>query len=170
MEITRKKGIQRAKIVGHNKVLLYIIIILVVALIALYYYIGQVKKIDNFEKCAAAGNPIMESYPRQCMYEGETFVEEIEASIGGERDEHGCLGPAGYSYNETLGGCVREWEQPGEVYCTIQSREADACIALYEPVCGYNIEIDESKTYSNSCSACMNSDVDYWLDGECSEE
>ncbi|MFC1754532.1 hypothetical protein ACFL96_14245 [Thermoproteota archaeon] len=30
--------------------------------------------------------------------------------IGGERDEHGCLGPAGYSWNETVGACVREWE------------------------------------------------------------
>jgi len=30
--------------------------------------------------------------------------------IGGERDEYGCLIPAGYSYNETLGVCVREWE------------------------------------------------------------
>ncbi len=30
--------------------------------------------------------------------------------IGGERDEHGCLGPAGYTYNETLEVCVREWE------------------------------------------------------------
>lgn len=30
--------------------------------------------------------------------------------IGGQRDEHGCLGPAGYSYNETVGACLREWE------------------------------------------------------------
>jgi hypothetical protein len=30
--------------------------------------------------------------------------------IGGQRDSHGCLGPAGYSWNETEKGCVREWE------------------------------------------------------------
>lgn len=30
--------------------------------------------------------------------------------IGGQRDEHGCLGPAGYSYNKTLDVCLREWE------------------------------------------------------------
>lgn len=34
----------------------------------------------------------------------------FERSIGGERDEHGCLGPAGYTWNETIGACVREWE------------------------------------------------------------
>lgn len=30
--------------------------------------------------------------------------------IGGERDEHGCLEPAGYSYSQKIGACVREWE------------------------------------------------------------
>ena len=34
--------------------------------------------ITNFEECAAAGNPVMESYPRQCTFDGQTFVEEIE--------------------------------------------------------------------------------------------
>lgn len=30
--------------------------------------------------------------------------------IGGQRDEHGCLGPAGYSWNEEIGVCARQWE------------------------------------------------------------
>ena len=30
--------------------------------------------------------------------------------IGGETDSHGCLGPAGYSWNSSLGFCLREWE------------------------------------------------------------
>lgn len=35
--------------------------------------------ITNFDQCVAAGNPIMESYPRQCRTtDGRTFVEEIE--------------------------------------------------------------------------------------------
>ena len=34
--------------------------------------------INNFDECAAAGNPVMESYPRQCRTEdGKHFVEEI---------------------------------------------------------------------------------------------
>lgn len=36
--------------------------------------------------------------------------EEEETLIGGQRDTHGCLGPAGYSYNEPVGACIREWE------------------------------------------------------------
>lgn len=35
------------------------------------------KNIRSFEDCAKAGNPIMESYPRQCRAGGVTFVEVI---------------------------------------------------------------------------------------------
>jgi hypothetical protein len=34
------------------------------------------RKINSFESCAAAGNPVMESYPRQCNADGNVFVEE----------------------------------------------------------------------------------------------
>ena len=33
--------------------------------------------VTSFEECAAAGNPVMESYPRQCRAGDATFVEEI---------------------------------------------------------------------------------------------
>ncbi len=33
-----------------------------------------------------------------------------EQPIGGQRDEHGCLGPAGYSWLEEVGACGRNWE------------------------------------------------------------
>lgn len=41
---------------------------------------GQVAMpVTNFETCAAAGNPVMESYPRQCLSaEGQLFVEEVD--------------------------------------------------------------------------------------------
>lgn len=35
----------------------------------------QSPQISNFEECAAAGNPIMESYPEQCSANGQTFVK-----------------------------------------------------------------------------------------------
>jgi len=34
----------------------------------------------------------------------------VNEPIGGQRDEHGCLGPAGYVWDEEIGACVREWE------------------------------------------------------------
>jgi hypothetical protein len=31
----------------------------------------------SFEECVALGNPVMESYPRQCRANGQTFVEKV---------------------------------------------------------------------------------------------
>lgn len=31
-------------------------------------------------------------------------------AIGGDRDEYGCLGPAGYSWDSEVGACTRQWE------------------------------------------------------------
>ncbi|MFH0929184.1 MAG: hypothetical protein V1818_02380 [Candidatus Aenigmatarchaeota archaeon] len=68
-------------------------------------------QINSFEDCINAGYPALESYPRQCNTpDGKHFVEEIEEPIGGDRDENGCLGPAGYTWNEDVSACVREWE------------------------------------------------------------
>lgn len=39
---------------------------------------NRVEPVDSFEACALAGNPVMESYPRQCRTaDGKNFVEEI---------------------------------------------------------------------------------------------
>ena len=37
-------------------------------------------------------------------------VDGPEKPIGGERDEHGCLGPAGYSWDKDIAACIRTWE------------------------------------------------------------
>lgn len=34
----------------------------------------------------------------------------LEQPIGGQRDEYGCLGPAGYEWNEEASACIRGWE------------------------------------------------------------
>ena len=39
------------------------------------------------------------------------YIEfDREDLIGGERDEFGCLGAAGYSWDEDIGACIRDWE------------------------------------------------------------
>ena len=38
--------------------------------------------------------------------------------IGGDKDEHGCLGPAGYSWCEAKQKCLRTWEEKCEVVST----------------------------------------------------
>ncbi len=38
-------------------------------------------------------------------------VSEEEVLLGGDRDEHGCIGSAGYSWCEAKNKCLRSWEE-----------------------------------------------------------
>ncbi len=61
------------------------IVILVVVLIAGGLLIGggdEDVEISSFEECAAAGYPVMESYPEQCRTpDGRSFVNEVESIV-----------------------------------------------------------------------------------------
>ena len=59
-------------------------------------------------------------------------------------------------------------------YCTEEQKNSDACIEIYQPVCGWNdpdkvqcIKWPCAETYSNSCFACTDKNVLYWTAGEC---
>jgi hypothetical protein len=47
--------------------------------------------------------------------------------------------------------------------CNPEDRNAEACITVYAPVCGMPI----NQTFSNSCFACSNEQVIYYVEGEC---
>ncbi len=58
--------------------------------------------------------------------------------------------------------------------CSDESRNAEACIEIYEPVCGWFnssriqcIKYPCAQAFSNSCFACQNPDVEYYTKGEC---
>lgn len=36
----------------------------------------------------------------------------LENMVGGDKDEHGCIGSAGYSWCEVKNKCLRIWEEP----------------------------------------------------------
>ncbi|HTY39639.1 MAG TPA: MliC family protein [Candidatus Paceibacterota bacterium] len=43
-----------------------------------------------------------------------TYPRREPVIIGGQKDAHGCLGAAGYSWCEARQACIRQWEE----YCT----------------------------------------------------
>lgn len=46
-----------------------------------------------------------------CVNSTQVKSEEVpEKLIGGDKDDHGCLIGAGYSWCEALGQCIRPWE------------------------------------------------------------
>lgn len=62
---------------------------------------------------------------------------------------------------------------PAKNYCSEESRNAESCILIYSPVCGWFnesincISYPCANTYGNSCQACMDNSVEYWTEGEC---
>src|SRR3989344_9677039 len=60
----------------------WIFAILLIILVAVGVWVWQSFSspkiaVTNFNSCAATGQPVMESYPRQCAYGGKTFSEDI---------------------------------------------------------------------------------------------
>lgn len=37
--------------------------------------------------------------------------DQAQQIVGGDKDEHGCIGSAGYAWCEKKGACIRPWEE-----------------------------------------------------------
>lgn len=125
---------------------------------AIAYFVSQESQyepheeqvVTSFESCVAAGNPVMESYPRQCRHNDVTYVEDIENNI--------------------------PTTSPGEdesIACKEEQRGA-FCTQQYDPVCGLTqVECITTpcdpvpQTYGNACTACSNDRVISYTPGMC---
>ena len=84
----------------------------------------ELSEITSFEECVEAGNPVMESYPRQCNANGEVFVEQIALEC--EEFE---------TYCPSLDACVTVWNTECPEYSEYY-QEPQPCTMEYAPVCG----------------------------------
>lgn len=105
----------------NTKVILGVIIGLILLSSIIAFNISSKDKIEvnSFEECAAAGYPIMESYPRQCRTrDGKNFVESLsldeyffQEMINTANEKLGVMPIEGYSPDMYLGvypGLVKE--------------------------------------------------------------
>lgn len=84
--------------------------------------------------------------------------KEITASptpviVGGDKDEHGCIGSAGYSWCELKQKCLRIWEEPCENIVG-GDKDAHGCIGS----AGYSwCEAKQKclRTWEEPCDACF---------------
>lgn len=119
--------------------------------------------VDSFEDCEAAGNMVMESYPRQCIHNGQHYTEEIQdtslplrygedvekmeeyradcSDRGGEFNE--CGSACGPEAETCFAVCSMICEVPEEdapvshsTVCSPESKLAQICTMEYAPVCG----------------------------------
>lgn len=119
----------------------YIIILLIALSVVLSACTTSIpeENIASFDDCVAAGNPVMESYPRQCSANGQTFVEEITPGDGVD-----------VLPNDGLINIPNDATNCPEPRPTVATRE-------YMPVMGSN-----GVEYVNWRTACMDVDVEWY--------
>lgn len=121
-----------------------IIIIIIAILIGIFFsYNLSSPEITSFDKCVTQGNPVMESYPRQCRANGKTFVEDIIDSSENTK----CLPKQ------------REVDFCTEIYQPVCATVNIQCVTTpCDPI---------KETFANSCKACINSLASDYSKGEC---
>jgi|GEM_PF-1344677 len=97
--------------------------------------------ITDFESCSASGYPVIESYPRQCIANGVTYIENLSASIYTCRPEQ------------------RNVDVCADVYAPVCAKVNIQCIrAPCNPV---------NETFYSPCEACKNPLVESYTVGGC---
>ena len=72
-------------------------------------------------------------------------VQYSKPIVGGDKDEHGCIGSAGYTWCEEKQKCLREWEEPCEIDKKECNTNNDCEImfnVLYNGVCAATDELN----------------------------
>ncbi len=96
--------------------------------------------INSFEECVAAGNPVMESYPRQCNAGGKTFTEEIETCLGMSMEQ--ALLNARESECASEGELTNNYvcnENTGTIWIDLIVEDAEGC----SPACVVDVKTGE---------------------------
>jgi len=97
--------------------------------------------------------------------------------VGNDKDEHGCIPSAGYSWCEAKQKCLRSWEEncssDEKTYCTAEQKKTQVCPEYYSATCGwFNQSIKCFKypcaeNFENPCFACAKENVEYYTEGVC---
>lgn len=67
----------RAKPLPPKVVVAIFVVILLILLGVVISAKTDAPVVNDFDSCIAAGNPVAESYPRQCFHNGRGFIEEL---------------------------------------------------------------------------------------------
>ncbi len=100
--------------------------------------VAETPAVSSFAECEAAGNPVMESYPRQCASGGVTYMEDVSFNqYAGECVIAGCGGEL----------CVPA-DEAGNIMTTCQYDPRNACYGEYascdliDGQCGWTVTQD----------------------------
>jgi hypothetical protein len=108
-----------------------ILILVAVIVVGVFYFFGQK---GDFFSAPIDSIKTVENIPQVCTEEAKICPDgsavgrtgencefapcpeknSAEPILGGDRDEHGCIGSAGYSWCEVKQKCLRVWEEKCE--------------------------------------------------------
>lgn len=79
MGVSYKRKVKPMNKDRQKRMMVFSLILIVVLVIGIFFLMVTENSlpIDSFEECVSAGYPVMESYPRQCRANDQTFVEQI---------------------------------------------------------------------------------------------
>lgn len=165
-----------------NTQLIVILILIIVGLAIAWKFIENGKAepvVSNFEECVIAGNPIMESYPRQCRHEGENYIENIsnislpkactkEARVCEDGTSVGRTGPncEFTPCPSTKRSCKKDSDCPSSQYMCQETKGSGTVCSSADPSCvpthtiiagecklkeGYRCNVDSDCASGNLC-------------------
>jgi len=76
------------------------------------------------------------------FYPHSQKVNDEPVIVGGDKDSHGCIGSAGYSWCEVKQKCIRVWEE----FCDIDAEAKTLCnVGTTVSVCGNYIRVTRAE-------------------------
>lgn len=117
-------------------------------------YGRSVSGINNFDDCAAAGYPILESYPERCRTpDGRTFVREIEEPV-----DEGDQSPEEQSESEDYYGRSTNYSCTSDADCMTSGCGMEICQGkAEEPLVSICIDTGEpNPTEAGYSCGCIN--------------
>ncbi len=101
-----------------NKKIAVIIALLAIGLLIVLFYLKQSSPKTEREVPTVKPPVAEEQLSAPTRNKPETpnpaEIKNPENMVGNDRDEHGCIGSAGYSWCEAKGKCLRPWEEKCE--------------------------------------------------------
>ena len=98
-------------------------------------------------------------------------LSNSEDLVGGDKDEHGCIGSAGYTWDETKQKCVRVWEEIMKEDCAKLGCPANSIFAgSINSDKYYACECRWAKSVNKENLICFSSDAEAVNDGRTKSE
>jgi len=134
-----------------NLALAILVILGAMIFFAFAFFSKNINTVSNFEECLQAGNPAMESYPRQCRHGDRTYTEiitEADKLVG-----INC---------ESSSDCRLPMEYAIQSNCPYQAACSENKCVVICPLWKHDVNPEVSKSYPVPCTENQDCDCSEW--------